>query len=461
MAERIIATDPKAKALEERCTRELEAFYPDLVIERSVQADHKKLSERLTEARKLLGYEDLKSMLETWGFTVNYSKGRQRTLDPETLVAEIVGRYEGREAPATIDLIRQENPDLSGKIKTTSNEAKTLWGHGLKDELIARGLVFGKAKARPNKRASLAEVADADIFDSIDRMRAALASTPIDERPEKLRDLKKIFPQEAGYIVAGGKRGITDKNTLANIGLLRPSYKVKNDLSVRRVGRGEDTLAKLFEDAFGTNVIKPGDELEKFLAPGVIGINLTRSSSSTQEGTYTHDEEVLKKERLLIEPPNSKKEVAAGDKIVLHKYGKVCCPDSPLSDYCEPWEKGSDSYYGRVLSVYKSKGTRLALVEITYLDSLAHDSLAQGKVDALLYALHKRGVITDADLAGDPGWRYRLGIGELAERKAAALKAREEGSPAEAPAVDEPACEIEPKSEIEPGLRTISCTHTA
>lgn len=81
-------------------------------------------------------------MIESFGFEVSISKGsRPSSCDSEAVLAELQRRYEGKPKPRTTKDLFGENPDLSGKLKTLNNGARTIFGRTLGKELEARGLI--------------------------------------------------------------------------------------------------------------------------------------------------------------------------------------------------------------------------------------------------------------------------------------------------------------------------------
>ena len=116
----------------------LDNAYPDKQIS-SLQAEHKKWSEKANEIRKLLGYPDSQAFLEAYGYTVVNSKGgRPSTVDPETIIEELKRRYPNGGCKNVAQL-KNDNSDLP--IKTLVNNAQKLFGMSLGDYLKKIGVL--------------------------------------------------------------------------------------------------------------------------------------------------------------------------------------------------------------------------------------------------------------------------------------------------------------------------------
>ena len=469
MAERIVVTDPEAKALEDRCIRELNGFYPDHVIERAVVKDHKMLSERLSKARKLTGYETLADMLEAWGFTAAYKNGRPSTLDPEALLEELAKRYEGREKPGKFKDLIEQNPDLKGQIKTASNAAQKIWGKTFSAVLSERGIMTG-IRRPPRKKASkdeldamrdalLEKYRDAEekphalgilrtlhpeyapYFDvttarelehlgilggraakakadagaalaSIKRLHEALADTPIIERPNSVSELCDMFPQEASCL-KDYPAALTVRNALKNLGILKSGSEKLKKMSVRFCP-AED-LVPLFKKTVGSSLVMPNDALANELPPFVLGVDLENDCELKRALVWMDDEDWLDQHRLSLPKPGSK--VFLG----VDSYGRPALfADEQRSRCLQLYWDRPDFFNGlirqetetplaeftdaTVTSTYGSNN-EYAQVEVRYLTKLS--------TNTLLYVLRNHGLFTDGELAGDPFWRYRLGIEKL------------------------------------------------
>lgn len=126
----------------------LDAAYPDKVI-RSLQKDHKKWAETVTELYRLLGYPDSESFLNAYGYTVERGPvGRQSTVDPHAIISELQKRYPNGTEFEKVDELFDANPDLKPSLKTLQNKAQDFFGAPLKKHFMSLGLLGGVNKKR-------------------------------------------------------------------------------------------------------------------------------------------------------------------------------------------------------------------------------------------------------------------------------------------------------------------------
>lgn len=117
----------------------LDSAYPDKVI-RSLQRDHKKWAETVTELYRLLGYPNNESFLNAYGYTVERAESGRPKGNYEEVIAELRKRYPNGMPFSKISEIEKANPDLKSKLKTIQNSANDLFGMSLKDYLTQHGM---------------------------------------------------------------------------------------------------------------------------------------------------------------------------------------------------------------------------------------------------------------------------------------------------------------------------------
>ncbi len=127
--------------------RRLEEYYPDKKIERSIQLDHKKLSQSITGVYLWLGYNNQGEFLKAYGYESNikynengYGGGRKSSTNVEEIIMELKKRSGGNPYSGFKEL-KEKNPDLAGKLKTISNKANSLLGMPFVKYLKQEGIV--------------------------------------------------------------------------------------------------------------------------------------------------------------------------------------------------------------------------------------------------------------------------------------------------------------------------------
>lgn len=122
----------------------LDAAYPDRVIV-SLQKDHKKWAETVTELYRALGYPDGASFLEAYGYS--YAKkdsGRPRTTDPNDIIRALQAKYPSGSPFSSADELFEANPDYLPKLKTIKNLSSETFGMSLGKYLLSIGLIKSK-----------------------------------------------------------------------------------------------------------------------------------------------------------------------------------------------------------------------------------------------------------------------------------------------------------------------------
>ena len=150
----------------------LDEAYPDKVI-RSLQKDHKKWAETVTELYRLLGYDSGNSFLQAYGYSVERAAiGGRPANDHMAIIEELQRRYPNGSGFRKVNQLIEANPDLASKFKTLNNNANKLFGKSLGEYLKEIGLLGGEASVE-------------DKTEMIARDRQRLE--------EKLEELKKRY----------------------------------------------------------------------------------------------------------------------------------------------------------------------------------------------------------------------------------------------------------------------------
>ena len=158
------------KSKVERVLIKLKDAYPDRIITKSLQNDHKRLSSEILGISKWLGYKNSEEFLKTYGFECQYlQKGGRPTTDTDDVIEELKKRYPDGPAFSKQGDLFNANPDLAGKLKTLANNAKQLYGVSSKEYLCQQGLLSsGKSQASQGK-----------TQDSIDKKTQKYTTKPI------------------------------------------------------------------------------------------------------------------------------------------------------------------------------------------------------------------------------------------------------------------------------------------
>ncbi len=126
----------------ESALRRLAACYPDKVIPRSIQRDHKSLSQDLTGLYQWLGYEDMTAMLSAYGYRYEADpRGGRPATDAAAVLEAVRAAYAGRKKPASVQQVMQDFPALAAALKTLQNRAPRLFGMTLRQKMQEEGIL--------------------------------------------------------------------------------------------------------------------------------------------------------------------------------------------------------------------------------------------------------------------------------------------------------------------------------
>lgn len=132
--------------------KNLREAYPNGVIEKAIQSEHKSLGSRLTGLYIWLGYRSAKEMLSAYGFDYRVTEGRSVKWDKEAIlrvVNSVVERYKTQEPCNSFEELLTQNPDLAddlNKILKATSHSKMdyeIFGVSLNKHLQKSGVIKG------------------------------------------------------------------------------------------------------------------------------------------------------------------------------------------------------------------------------------------------------------------------------------------------------------------------------
>ena len=124
--------------------KSLSDYYPDHIIRKSLQTEHKNLSGTIAFLSQWLGYENTTAFLKAYGFTylAAEKKGRPVTFDADMIVNILKEKTQDKPYDSYADL-KRDNPELTGKLKTLANNAKSIYGTTMVKHLRNIGILAG------------------------------------------------------------------------------------------------------------------------------------------------------------------------------------------------------------------------------------------------------------------------------------------------------------------------------
>jgi len=144
----------------ESMLRRLEEYYPDHVIPRGMQNDHKKLAGAVSGLYQWLGYSDAGEMLKAYGYEYNVGEltGRPLARDYDDLINTLVEKYKDGPKPKSMGDLLFDNPDLKGALKTLQNKSSEVFGMTLKKYFESVGIFEAKGASGSQRSKTTATV---------------------------------------------------------------------------------------------------------------------------------------------------------------------------------------------------------------------------------------------------------------------------------------------------------------
>lgn len=121
--------------------RRLEKHYPERVISRSIQHEHKSLAQDVSALSVYLGFATPGAMLTAHGFRYNAPSGGRPALDADAVIAALKAAYADAPRPRTIAQITAEHPEYAAVLKTLQNQAPKRFGMSLRKYFMQQGLM--------------------------------------------------------------------------------------------------------------------------------------------------------------------------------------------------------------------------------------------------------------------------------------------------------------------------------
>lgn len=110
----------------------LAEYYPNRIIPRGMQNDHKNLAGKISGLYQWLGYRDQKSFLEAYGYDYNAGETGRPSQDYQAIIDSLLEKYKNSPKPRSMGELLFDNPDLKGPLKTLQNKSCEVFGMTLK-----------------------------------------------------------------------------------------------------------------------------------------------------------------------------------------------------------------------------------------------------------------------------------------------------------------------------------------
>lgn len=118
--------------------------YPDRIISRSIQHDHKSLAQDVSGLYLWLGYDSIAAMLTAYGFRYDVPVGGRPATDVSGLLETLKATYAEGPRPRSISRIAADHPEFAGALKTLQNQAPARFGMSLRQYLTQEGVLAAR-----------------------------------------------------------------------------------------------------------------------------------------------------------------------------------------------------------------------------------------------------------------------------------------------------------------------------
>ena len=181
----------------------MDEYYPDHVVPRGMQQDHKNLSKTVSGLYQWLGYTDAGAMLEAYGYTYNVAasgSGRPAN-DFQPMIDALVEKYKDGPKPKNMGELLFANPELKGSLKTLQNKSNEILGMTLRKYFEELG-IFEKGTQKTSSTSSAAASTQNAVVDTITRLYEKLDQTKYGTAEDALGCLEsmKVKQNKAGQV---------------------------------------------------------------------------------------------------------------------------------------------------------------------------------------------------------------------------------------------------------------------
>ena len=323
----------------------------------------------------------------------------------QSMLDALAAKYAGASVkPSSMAELKIDNPEYKAVIAAFYARAKMMYRTTPRRKLVKLGIFSASntVAAIPIADASVDEIEGA-----IDELGEMLCDLPAQRKPKTIDALTKAYPEQGGFIGVGKKKGLIDGVFLQELGILAPSKSLIKRKGVRKVA--PEGLLPLFIDAVGEIYIEPGDECTWYLPPYIVGIDIAKG--------------VELREAIISVGGDTAKTMAAGQtcdaKVFRGRNGLDFHYYMIQVSGQRPERTGINQHIEIFNDIVKESASKLAEFEGAFVVSVSEFEsqsiaqlrfryLARIRSDTMVYALRRMGIVTDADLVGGMGWRFRV-----------------------------------------------------
>lgn len=302
--------------------------------------------------------------------------------------------------PSSILKLKADNPEYEAAITAFSERGKEIYGSTPRKKLVELGIY-------PIPKNAVVDAETEEIEQAIDEVGGILCDLPADAKPRTIAALEQAFPKQGALIKSAKKSGLADKKFLQELGILAPTRDMIKEQGVRNVSC--EKLLPDFLGVIGRSLIEPGDDMARYLPSYIAGIDAEnkielRTALVSVKGSpakkmavgETYSAKVLTRNddwygrysviQVSSEPPALSNDLDSEnifDGVVHNETSKLAKHEGAT-----------------VVSVTECNGTHIAQLRYRYMTEL--------RSETMIYILRQMGIVTEADIIGGMGWRFRM-----------------------------------------------------
>ena len=143
----------------------LAEYYPDYIISRGMQNDHKSLAGKISGLYQWFGYDTQRDFLAAYGYEYNAGESGRPAQDYQSIIDMLVAKYQNGPKLSSMRALLVDNPDLKGPLKTLQNKSNELFGMSLTKYFEQLGILVsvtsnGPSIARVNSTKSMERITE-------------------------------------------------------------------------------------------------------------------------------------------------------------------------------------------------------------------------------------------------------------------------------------------------------------
>ena len=219
--------------------------------------------------------------------------------------------------------------------------------------------------------------------------------------------MEQAFPKQGLLIKSAKKNGLADKKFLQELGILAPTRDMIKEQGVRNVSC--EKLLPDFLGVIGRSLIEPGDDMARYLPSYIAGIDAENKIELRTALVSVKGSPV--KKMAVGETYSAKVLTRNGDWYGRYSVIQVSSEPPALSNDLDSESIFDGVVHNETSRLAKHEGaTVVSIAECngTHIAQLGYRYMTELRSETMIYILRQMGIVTEADIIGGMGWRFRM-----------------------------------------------------